>query len=359
MYSPPVDDAYEDLRPQLQLYLSWNSLQSLPPELWGLEHLTVLSLRNNELTEISPSIARLRNLVELNLAGNKFQLLPWELLSFSKKDLKRLAVHPNPSLLQGIRPGNSLVCKIFQDSNKEILELPKSLQHLDEKCSSLESAIADGLEDDPKQQATWLLRVLQTLRRRMLGDEEDGAFDSPQRRNMAPIFVASSPITYLAIDGTPFPNDSGNQYSAPQRGKALSMEDSATSSQVPSLLELSLRSANQYIKPDEMLPYLPDPMPVPLQRSLSLARSAPSESTVHNACRSCTVCGRAYIIPRAEWVEYWHWGKATFKMWKGQKSLPHAFRMEEMFLPFQRKACSWGCAELAWNKNAEGIEIEM
>ncbi|KAF9219783.1 hypothetical protein BS17DRAFT_804288 [Gyrodon lividus] len=79
----------------LQLYLGSNMISSLPPELFTVQNLTVLSLRGNKLTFIPPDICRLTNLRELNVSFNQLTYLPWEM-----RDMKidKLLVNPNPFL---------------------------------------------------------------------------------------------------------------------------------------------------------------------------------------------------------------------------------------------------------------------
>ncbi|KAI8882363.1 hypothetical protein K501DRAFT_101232 [Backusella circina FSU 941] len=55
----------------LQLYLYSNQIEDLCPSLFKLRNLTVLSLRNNRLTNIPVEIALLENLVELALGNNQ------------------------------------------------------------------------------------------------------------------------------------------------------------------------------------------------------------------------------------------------------------------------------------------------
>ncbi|KAI9669542.1 MAG: hypothetical protein M1817_004661 [Caeruleum heppii] len=95
---PPSQGSYTSLRPCLSLFLSRNLLQTVPGEVFHLEHLTVLSLRNNGLTELPSAIRRLVNLVELNVGGNQLQWLPYDLLGLlgPQKKLKTLSVFPNP-----------------------------------------------------------------------------------------------------------------------------------------------------------------------------------------------------------------------------------------------------------------------
>ncbi|KAF8075002.1 hypothetical protein FPV67DRAFT_1777739 [Lyophyllum atratum] len=79
-------------REKLQLFLSTNSISSLPLSLFSLQNLTVLSLRNNRLKYIPPEIVGLKNLQELNIAQNKIEYLPAEMLQMT---LKTFYVYPN------------------------------------------------------------------------------------------------------------------------------------------------------------------------------------------------------------------------------------------------------------------------
>ncbi|KAG2048476.1 hypothetical protein BDR06DRAFT_942867 [Suillus hirtellus] len=84
-------------RHMLQLYLFGNSIRDLPPELFKLENLTVLSLRGNQLTYIPPEICRLINLKELNISQNRLSYIPSEM-----RDMKllKLQLNPNPFLAE-------------------------------------------------------------------------------------------------------------------------------------------------------------------------------------------------------------------------------------------------------------------
>ena len=89
-------DCYAPLSPDLQIFLTNNSLEQLPSALWDLENITVLSLRSNLLTDIPSAIGRLGKLKELNLAGNGIRWLPWELLGLLRGQGLSLVPHPNP-----------------------------------------------------------------------------------------------------------------------------------------------------------------------------------------------------------------------------------------------------------------------
>lgn len=84
-------------RHMLQLYLFGNYIHDLPPELFKLENLTVLSLRGNQLTYIPPEICRLINLKELNISQNSLPYLPSEMRDMK---LSKLQLNPNPFLTE-------------------------------------------------------------------------------------------------------------------------------------------------------------------------------------------------------------------------------------------------------------------
>lgn len=54
-------------------------VKSLSTALWSLTHLTALHLSDNSLSRIPPDIAKLHNLVYLDLSSNKIRSLPAEL----------------------------------------------------------------------------------------------------------------------------------------------------------------------------------------------------------------------------------------------------------------------------------------
>ncbi|KAI9063833.1 hypothetical protein FKP32DRAFT_1626900 [Trametes sanguinea] len=80
-------------RREIQMYLANNHISRLPPELFRVSSLTVLSLRSNALTSVPPQIAHLTSLQELNVSQNKLRWLPSEMLSMR---LTKLVVAGNP-----------------------------------------------------------------------------------------------------------------------------------------------------------------------------------------------------------------------------------------------------------------------
>ncbi|KAJ3931683.1 MAG: hypothetical protein NXY57DRAFT_1006319 [Lentinula lateritia] len=80
-------------RQSMTLLLADNLLTRLPPQLFHLDRLTVLSLRSNKLAFLPPEIVFLASLKELNVANNKLAYLPAEMLGMT---LSKLSVQPNP-----------------------------------------------------------------------------------------------------------------------------------------------------------------------------------------------------------------------------------------------------------------------
>lgn len=84
--------------------LTAGRVRSLSSSLWTLTHLTALHINDNNLTRIPPDIAKLPNLVYLNLSSNKLRSLPAELgnmvsLRWDKCSLKPRSYRKNPGQL--------------------------------------------------------------------------------------------------------------------------------------------------------------------------------------------------------------------------------------------------------------------
>jgi hypothetical protein len=179
---PPIsEEVFSSLQPFLRLFLAGNGLNAVSGELFELDSLRVLSLRNNKLTEIPPAIRRLTKLQELNLSVNRLNFLPWELLWLIKKgDLKHLTVRPNP--LSQIEESEIAQCHLSSESEQ-----------------GLENLKAIEYEGPPPEEA-W-----------------------------APIHIATGPVRRFNMEGFPVPDTQASTADQSQ-------------SHVPSLREVSLLS---------------------------------------------------------------------------------------------------------------------
>lgn len=84
--------------PRIEVYATNNQLRILPPCLFNVEHLSVLSLRGNRLRKLPGILWKLKNLTDLSLGANEIRVLPHQILSLQK--LENLLIRPNPLLIE-------------------------------------------------------------------------------------------------------------------------------------------------------------------------------------------------------------------------------------------------------------------
>jgi len=241
-------------------------LKSLPGEIYKIENLVELSIRQNEMTAISSSISNLVNLGTINLSGNRLHYLPWELIDLVRSGkLKNLYLHPNPFFAPIMDPGE---CGTLPDMSP--------------------AASCDGF-----------------------------------------IVYATTPIAFLDNTGRACTNSppapSTRDYHKPWTGSRSIAGSSlwiTHSNHTPSLFELALRTCANSPSAAQLPGFLPDDSPPAVLEWLKQA------SLVKEAGGTlCSVCKRQYVVPRAEWMEWW----------QGVAGITAA-------LPLLRRACSWGCA---------------
>lgn len=290
---PPSEDQFSPLTPSLQLYLSGNKLSSLPPQLFRMANLSVLSLRNNALTQLPPAISKLGQLQELNIAGNQLQWLPWELVDMirSPDENRKLSVRPNPLLSLGL----------------------------------------DSLDDEATQTVTSNLRH---------GRQACAQFDEPDILQLERIgrdhlvFLASSRIRHFDVDGSVTRScatrstDAGDSWQKPIFSHQAP-PDTPASLRPPSMLETMLRKAQHKYSQTAMISAGEEGLPDTIVRGLLAASEG-----IDFGNRRCSHCDSEFLIPRAEWLEYWFHGQVTDTL------------CEEKILPFRRLVCSWACAQV-------------
>lgn len=309
---PPSEDLFAPLTPSIQLYLYGNLLTSLPSELFNLTNITVLSLRNNSLQEIPSCITRLTKLAELNIAGNQLQSLPWDLLNMirSADDVCQVSLRPNPFR----------VPRLATEA-----ELPHSIQ-----------------SDNPQAGSSYtpspLFRQLETRfvrgRAFLSGGDEDATPKKKRNSKEQLIFLAPSRILYRESDGVvarsplSMGTEEEDAWEAPVF-KPQHPPPTQGSTTTPSLFELALRSAQLSYDLRDVSSTLPSDTPRAVVRALEEAAKG-----VEYGNERCSTCSKSFVIPRAEWLEYWFHGHEYYDL------------SEEKILPFKRKACSWDCAQV-------------
>ncbi|KAL3493144.1 hypothetical protein BJX62DRAFT_86636 [Aspergillus germanicus] len=292
--APITEEVYSSLQPFLRLFLSGNGLPCLTSELFELDALRVLSLRNNKLTEIPPAIRRLTKLQELNLSVNRLQFLPWELLWLIKKgDLKQLTVRPNP-LLQ------------IEESQISQWHLPTETE------TETETEKQDG----------------------MRSCEYTGP---PPEEAWAPIHVATGPITRYDMEGFPIPDTpTDHNPNTVSQSQSSTQAQTQPPSRVPSLREVALLTFSKSTSPSDtdLIPEDDTPgFPNLMLRLLRIARDVRNTGG-----RSCSICHRSFVIARAEWIEWWDCSTYENGL-KGGRASGERLRP----LPFRRLGCSLGC----------------
>ncbi|KYG41030.1 hypothetical protein M433DRAFT_508296 [Acidomyces richmondensis BFW] len=334
---PPSEDQFSPLTPSIQLFLSRNQLTSLPDELFKLTNITVLSLRNNELREIPPAIGRLTRLRELNIAGNRIQCLPWELLDLlhCRGKHREITLRPNPLVepcdLSGPSPlpKPTLLPAVKGEDLGRWGDTREIYEHLRQRATEKDGWLSMRAELELRLKLGRMLRI-QSLQ------EVSRAGRELKLCKEELIYLASSGIHFFAVDGTPVRRPIALASECADFSVQLDPSDSRPPASerfsVPSLLELALRRLQASVNlQQDVLPYLNH---VDISPNLSAA--------IHNAAKNrnglgndlCHVCGRQYIIARAQWVEYWFIGFSS------QMELT-----PETVLPFLRRACSWACAK--------------
>jgi len=192
--------------------------------------------------------------------------------------------------------------------------------------------------DPSRDDLKWLLRLDKTIHERMLEDSgwEEGS-RYPWKRD--PIYICSSAISWIMSDGS-LSNPRAKLPSSSLRDDRIlpglltsnhpSSPPGDRSDRVPSLTEAALRCLSNLPRPQiETIPALfPEDTPHHVTGAVQTLLDMEDP-----AGKICSVCARKYVIERAEWVEYWHY-------------VPDSMYCSHdlLFLPFLRRACSWGCA---------------
>lgn len=309
---------YVRLTPDLKIFLGNNLLEDLPLELWDLENITVLSLRGNLLKGISERVGDLGRLQELNIAVNQIETLPFELLSLLRPregPALRFVTHPN-SFVMPVKP--ALLAGHSPLSFRNVLHVQGEVQRLRYLLSQPASS----------SMHVWynmLLRTAQEWLRRKVQD--------PNARS-GPIFAATTEVTYFDMDGAHLRSQHGAGYTSSAAAfTALPGSPSVPigpCSNAPSLFELAVQScrASPWLRPATASELFTD-VPPRVEQGIHLALESKGRP-LHR----CSVCRRSHAIKRAEWIEYWYCNTGDSSV------LAH-----EAFLPFERKACSFGCVK--------------
>lgn len=338
------DGRSEDYQPftgECQLYLANNHLVRLPNEVLSLLNLTVLSLRGNNLTELPARICELSSLVELNVSNNKLRHLPASILRFSRfEDARKLKlnVSQNP-LLQAFPVESDVRCRslssvaIFRDvfdidKDSDLYECLNSDAWPNGTTIQFILGANQGSRPFESQPPEGWQEMIDLIRRYVV--------PAQPKRFMEAIAVASTPITYLGIDGKPVDGGVAPSEMTTEQVRELicqsldvSDEPPAAASSVPSLFELGLRGALRASNLAKAAAEVPADTPPSVMQGLEAAIERSTEPP-----RECTTCDTDYVIARTEWIEFVR-----------ILTTPDPVQADQLFLPLLHRGCSWNCRE--------------
>lgn len=334
---PPSEDEFCSLTPSIQLFISGNKLTSLPSELFRLTNITVLSLRNNDLREIPSSIGRLSNLKELNIAQNGIKWLPWQMLDLMhcRGEHRRIIVRPNPLM-------NPLVDFAGPSPLPRPAVTPGEFKEHLSRWGETSGAFFQQMkqwyhEDDVPWTMRHELELRLKLGRLRLNNYLNEASRSGVELQLCKeqlLYVTSSVVTYFEVDGSTCrtshtaPLISEEERFLAAMDPLINRPSEDTVSSIPSLFELALRTAQANFIPIDLLEAAED-LPASVASGIRHAFHG-----LEHGNESCSVCGKHFIIARAEWMEYWFNG------------FPSKDCLEpETVMPFLRRVCSWTCAK--------------
>ncbi|KAI0149527.1 hypothetical protein GGR57DRAFT_223557 [Xylariaceae sp. FL1272] len=321
------DVPFEQKSPEIGLYLSNNYLTRAPGALFNLEHLTHLSLRNNQIADLPPSIGKLRNLRTINISLNRLRYLPGELLDLLKfpSSLENLNIHPNP----------------FYRSESNVSPQPGfdgAFPH-DVKFVVMHD---NAVTEETRRQATesgrtWAWQAAILARSPLQYSDSRGSIlskfvlpfsgqtpecEAEELRSQQQVIL---PTEDLASD--PQLNFPGQNVGAPRKP-----------SSVLSLFELALQSSSRAAQTWDLASWLPPTAPPSIIRCLDRIKEQ-SQLNANEGTLPCSICGRHIVTPTVQWIEWW-----IISKWRNDAaSEPLSNDPLENTVPFLKRGCSWNC----------------
>ncbi|KAI0411668.1 hypothetical protein F5X98DRAFT_43427 [Xylaria grammica] len=350
---PSVDKdvPFEQVNPEVGLYLSNNRLARAPGALFNLEHLTYLSLRNNRISELPPSISKLRNLRELNLSLNRLRYLPGELLRLLEYPsvLSSLHIHPNPfdrpeappprpgprNVVDGRERGDDSIppgsVPLFKGEDLTLLVSPngRSAEDIYQQTSSI-----------PLIPSAW--QVVLRARSPVQYSDSRGSILSRFR------LPYDEPVNHAQSEGfeekqyTTLQTEDASLLSAPHLQGRVSNVPSEPS-HVLSLFELASKSACRAAQIWDLTSYFPQQAPSSVIRNIDRI-AAQGAFNGNSGTLPCSMCGRQITTPTAQWIEWWDISKGEHRSWEAKLALePLSMNADENAIPFLKRGCSWNC----------------
>ncbi|KAK3371966.1 hypothetical protein B0H63DRAFT_483437 [Podospora didyma] len=304
-------DVHEEYKaPRIQLFLNGNLLRLIPVAIVNVEHLTHLSLRMNNLVELPPSFAALKNLESLNVGQNSLRFLPSELLPLLKKGskLRELLIHPNPFY----QPQDARYCAWGVEEYQLETFGP-----------------VDEAEVEIGNEWTGMTTILRARTPVQFSRGSRGVcsgFRFPQDTEK----LDQEDFWELAVPSEHLKWSRRNQLDALRGGPKGPR----------SLVEMCLRLAARAEVTDQ------EYLALRLDHLVAAARRA---GELHKmGGQICCICKRETLIPATEWVEFHEVQQTTIKMNEDGTEIEQIRRVSsnngiEPWVPFMRRGCSWAC----------------
>ncbi|CAJ2504002.1 Uu.00g113960.m01.CDS01 [Anthostomella pinea] len=344
---------FEQKEPELKLYLFNNPLQRAPGALFNLEYLTVLSLRNAQISKLPPSIGKLRNLETLNLSLNRLRYLPAELLDLVKGPgkLRTLNLHPNPFHLSEHLPQlRHIEPKPRSDQHEDnvdpIYELEQSAGSVTRYCLYGDVALRNAMNitrSDGLDHARWEAIVL--ARSPVEFSDSRGVilskFQLPQEEVVGSGGAASEELSSVTVQTEALASRPSPPQSSRDRVVSCNRQ-----SRVPSLLELALQSCSRTGQLRELPSYLPLNAPPHFAKLLDRIAEQGTENE-NRGDVPCSVCKRRVVVPMTQWIEWCDMSQLVGYPGSPPYWVPISLNRCENAVPFLRRGCSWNCVPQA------------
>lgn len=288
-----TEASFQPFEPKLKLLLSTNHFVKVPKEIFNLQHLHVLSLRANEIKVLSPAISKLKQLVELNIANNRLQYLPFEILELfgCNSHLREFLIHPNPFY----EPDIQMEATTGQGQSNALQPDPSGSTDAEGSSTSEKWRISHSFSTPVR-----FFHIDGKLAKGPVIPSDDGKGENPN--------VSSKPtaVNRSIFRGSIF---SGSQETQPAnviqkmavaRPGDVQYPPENRASAAPSLLEVALQACYRSSQLPNLGGFLHSETPSYFQDLLNKAQTLKEDGG-----QKCTVCGRSFIIAVSQLCRNW------------------------------------------------------